>query len=283
MKHSTFKSLISFTKHPLIIFFVISIGILAIDNTLFYDRQSNKVLVNKDTLRKFVNVQYGIDNADMINGYIDSLDEEKKKTLIDEYLTNEALYNFAMNRSLDKNDEELKSVITAKSKNIIEMMVNAEQPIPSIKEAKAYFEAGNHNYQMQETYDLVLINKKNRDASLTGLLREQKPTLRQLVQMSDIAQFDKVLRQADRSDLEARFGAKQAALIISQQDGTWVGPYATELGFHWMKKQTRPAVNPDFESIKDQVIADLYQLKIDERYQQIIDELIGQLSVRKEV
>ncbi|GAM60327.1 hypothetical protein JCM19232_660 [Vibrio ishigakensis] len=83
--------------------------------------------------------------------------------------------------------------------------------------------------------------------------------------------------------MEARFGAKQAALIISQQDDTWVGPYATGLGFHWMKKQTIPAVNPDFESIKDQVIADLYQLKIDERYQQIIDELIGQLSVRKEV
>ncbi|GAM60326.1 hypothetical protein JCM19232_659 [Vibrio ishigakensis] len=97
----------------------------------------------------------------MINGYIDSLDDEKKEFLIEEYLTNEALYNFAMNRSLDKNDEELKSVITAKSKNIIEMMVNAEQPIPTIKEARAYFEAGNHNYQMQETYDLVLINKKS--------------------------------------------------------------------------------------------------------------------------
>ncbi len=283
MLRSTTKSFISFTKNPLIIFFIISILILLIDNTLFYDRQSNNVSINKENLRKFVNVQYGLDNVDMINGYINSLDVDKKKSLINDYLTNEALYNFAINRSLDKNDEELKSVITAKAKNIVEMMVNAEQPIPSLNEAKTYFNQKAHNYNKPETYDLVIVNRHHDDPSLINSLQENKYSLRQLVQMSNLANFDKILRDTDTATIEAIFGHDQAITITNLEDGTWFGPYKTNAGFHWIKKQTQPAFNPDFESIKDQVIADLYQSRIDERYQQIIDDLIGQLSVRTEV
>ncbi|WP_337983911.1 hypothetical protein [Vibrio inusitatus] len=257
--------------------------ILLIDNTLFYDRQSNNVSVNKENLRKFVNVQYGLDNVDMINGYINSLDKDKKKSLINDYLTNEALYNFALNRSLDRNDEELKSVITAKAKNIVEMMVNAEQPIPSFNEAKTYFHQKAHNYNKPETYDLVIVNRGDDDPSLISSLRENKYSLRQLVQMSDLADFDKILRDTDTATLEAIFGHDQTIKIINLEDDTWFGPYKTNVGLHWIKKQTQPAFNPDFESIKDQVIADLYQSRIDARYQQIIDDLIDQLSVRTEV
>ncbi|MGR5542430.1 hypothetical protein ACPV5V_28170, partial [Vibrio campbellii] len=87
--------------------------------------------VSNENLRKYVNVNYGLDNVSMIQSYIDALDSVDKDALIKEYLENEALYYFALNRSLDKDDEELKSVITSKSKNVIEMMVNAEQALPN--------------------------------------------------------------------------------------------------------------------------------------------------------
>ncbi|GEM80471.1 peptidylprolyl isomerase [Vibrio superstes] len=270
-------------KSPLFIFLIISIGILIIDNTLFYDRQSNKVVVSQDNLRKFVNVQYGLDNADMINQYINTLDEDKKELLISEYITNEALYNFAINRSLDKNDEELKSIITAKSKNIIEMMVNAEKPLPSINEAKRFFEDGTHNYHKSETYDLVLVNKKNNNPNLSEILSKEPLSLRQLVGMSDVVNFEKIFRNADPDRLISSFGEIQSAAILDQKDGTWSGPYTTDKGYHWIRKETIPATSPDFETIKDQVISDLYQQRIDERYQVLIQELIGQLRVKSDV
>lgn len=283
MKPSTTNNLISYFKKPLIIFFIVSTTILVVDNTLFYDKQSNKVVVSQDNLRKFVNVKYGLDNMEMINRYIDSLDKDKKDFLVNEYLINEALYNFAINRSLDKNDEELKSVITAKSQNVIEMMVNAEQPLPTIDEARNFFEKGDHDYNKQETYDLVIINKLKNDPSLTVTLREQDPSLRQLVQMSDVMNFDKVIRDSEKKQLQELFGLKQSVELLSYNDDVWSGPYTTDSGYHWVKKQTHPANTPQFDQIKDRVIADLYQQKIDERYQAIIQDLIGQLNVRSEV
>ncbi|MGF1702092.1 peptidyl-prolyl cis-trans isomerase [Photobacterium makurazakiensis] len=270
-------------RQPLAIFFLIALCVLVIDKTILFDRQSNNVLINQDNLRKFVNVKYGLDNASMINSYINALEGEQKDKLINEYLTNEALYNFALNRSLDKNDEDLKSVITAKSQNIIEMMINAEQPIPSLEDAKQYFIDNNDQYVKGESFNLMLINRKNESKTLLEKLQNEPLTLRQAVGLSDIINFDKVFRQADITTIKDVFGQEQATQIITQKDDDWSGPYKTQSGYHWVKVNRNPAQSPDFDSVKEQVINDLYNEKVEVRLQQIIADLIGQLNIRSDI
>ncbi len=282
MKKSS-KLIIDIAKQPLVIFFLISIGILIIDSTLFYDKQHDNVLVNQENLRKFVNVQYGLDNSGMIISYINSLDSEGKDELINEFLTTEALYSFALNNGLDKNDEDLKSVIAAKSKNVLQMMANAEQEIPNVQETESFFDDNTHLYIKDESYNLTLVNKEKNDPHLLAKLNSQDHSMRTIVSFSDTMNFNKVFRSIDKNSISGLFGHHQQAQILTQDQDKWYGPYPTEGGYHWIKLNTNPAIKPQFDDVKKQVLNDLYELKVEQRYQKTVSDLINNLNIRTDV
>ncbi|WP_264876675.1 hypothetical protein [Vibrio agarivorans] len=270
-------------KQPMIIFSLVALVILIVDETLLFDAQSRNVTVSNENLRKYVNVNYGLDNVSMIQSYIDSLDSVDKDALINEYLENEALYYFALNRSLDKDDEELKSVITSKSKNVIEMMVNAEQAPPNDREAKAYFNQHRERYDLGQTYNLMMVNRHDEKAELTEELNSKKHTLRQIVSLSNNHGLDKVYRDIHQQNIIEIFGEEIAKNISQQERDIWHGPYQLENSHHWIKIEENELQSVEYADVADRVKNDLYQELVDLGYQTIIKDLISQMRVRKSV
>ncbi|MDR9826537.1 peptidylprolyl isomerase, partial [Vibrio sp. FNV 38] len=257
-------------KQPLVTFSLIALSILVIDETLLFEAQESNVTVNNSNLRTYVNVNYGLDNVDLIQSYIDSLDNDAKESLINEYLENEALYYFALNRSLDKNDEDLKSVISAKSKNVIEMMVNAEQSIPDDKQTKAFFDDNIDRYMPGQTYNVLLVNRDDDVLDLDITLNKSDPTLRKVVSYSNNNTLSKVYRDVNINKLSNVFGESIASEIIAQETNTWKGPYQLNDSFHWVKLDINPSTVTDFSKIKSKVKQDLYEHLVELRYQEVI-------------
>lgn len=268
-------------KQPLFIFFAVALAVLITDNFLLFERQSKNVVVNDRTLSSFINVNYGLDNAQMISSYLRSLDEQERQELEARFLENEALYHFAISRALDKNDEELKSIISAKARNVVEMMVNAEQGLPSTTEAKQFFEQNRHRYTRGERYNLLIVNRSAPSEEILHTLQNEQPTIRQVVSLSNLPNLEKVLREAEPQQIEAQFDAQLASNILQQTDGNWYGPYQSEKGFHWVKLDRLAPVDVEFQQIEEQVKQDLYQQQVDSRYQALINDLVAQLNIRE--
>ncbi|WP_026971932.1 peptidyl-prolyl cis-trans isomerase [Aliagarivorans marinus] len=268
-------------KQPLFIFFAVALAVLITDNFLLFERQSKNVVVNDRTLSSFVNVNYGLDNAQMISSYLRSLDEQERQELETRFLENEALYHFAISRALDKNDEELKSIISAKARNVVEMMVNAEQGLPSTAEAKQFFEQNSQRYTRGERYNLLIVNRSAPSEEILHTLQNEQPTIRQVVSLSNLPNLEKVLREAEPQQIETQFDTQLASDILQQTDGNWYGPYQSDKGFHWVKLDRLAPVDVEFQQIEEQVKQDLYQQQVDSRYQALINDLVAQLNIRE--
>ena len=91
---------------------------------------------------------------------------------------------------------------------------------------------------------------------------------------SDLELRQNVLPDVRADDLERLFGEETAEMILSANEGAWVGPHLTVRGQHWFRvTATRPPALLPLDVLRDQVRLDWIAEKEAARLEERIAEL----------
>lgn len=217
----------------------------------------------------------------------DSLNADARKSLIDDYVREEALDREAIALGLDAGDYVIRQRRVQKAEFLAEAAAQPGEPSPA--EVEAYFAANAARYASPPAATLTHVFVSAKERSQEEALAAALALLDQL--KKDGAGFEDAPRYGDRFLFHKNYVERTDDYIRSQLGplattaafdpatplGEWSGPYASEHGEHLIFVTARaPARIPPLEEIEEIVRADL----IEERRQQAIDAAIDTIVKR---
>lgn len=181
-----------------------------------------------------------------------ALSEAQRSAVIDAYIDEQILVREALALDLD-NDARIHDMLAQKMRHVL----SADIIQPSETELRDYYEANLARYRRPATVtaDELVFNQQRPlpqevlDALATGAGAE---TLLSLAAGSNAP-----LNNASRLDLSNIFSEAFAERVFSASADTWIGPFTSNRGQHWLRVAQRNAATvPELESIIDRVRLD---------------------------
>lgn len=203
---------------------------------------------------------------------------EELKSLVEQNIRQEVLYQEALKMNLDHNDQIIKRRLAQKMNFLSNDLATIKEP--SDEELRAYLEQNLENYLLPAVYSLYQISfshdyhknpKKMAESTLEKYGHLEPDALQQ---KGDPLPFDFFLDGIDVDRLDRTFGMNFTKGLEAQGMGSWSGPVRSGYGWHLVYiTEKRGPEAPEFEQVKNALITDFeyeHQKKVNE---QIFNEL----------
>lgn len=260
-------------KQPLLHF--VLIGFLLF---LFYtfrgsedaEPDGNVISVDRDTLLTFLQYRANAFNEELFSRQLDSMGEEQRQLLIQEYFREEALYREALAMGMDEGDYNIKLRMVEKLQFLLQDSA-ALPPTPSDEELQQYYAANASVYTIQASYTFTHVFVDDRDHTAEGRARAEAllmelrdnnvPFLEASAYGDGFPYLQNYVRRS-RDFIRNNFDDGFADWLdtLEPRDGMWEGPVTSPFGYHLvMFSNYFPANLPPFEEMRDRVLDD-YQV-----------------------
>jgi hypothetical protein len=195
-------------------------------------------------------------------------------SLIDNEIREEVYYRQALKMNLDHNDELIRRRMNQKLDFITSDLVQMKEPEDSA--LQAYYLKHKSKYLLQASYTFshIYFNADKRahaKADALALLPSLPSTdnnLTALTKLGDSFAFAYHTNEALAKEIDAQMGQGFAAALAGLPVGKWSGPILSGFGAHLIFiNAVKPATEPDFASIKEQLLND-YRYDFQQQFNQ---------------
>ncbi len=266
-------SLKAFLREPLLHFLLIGLLIFAVDKAVSSDAQNARVIVlDKDTrsglIRKFIEKQGRVPD-------IDEIDE-----LIDAWIYDEVMYRQAVALGLDKGDEMFRSRLELKLRSML--IDNAVIDPPTDAQLKQWLEQNRAMYSAPRRYDFMQIKIDGDDGVAETEATNLAKYWRNGAISEDYAGKELYYRDRTRENIAQVFGASFAKGLLDPDDTYWHAVKAND-GWHVARvQQDKPAIEPDFATLKPQLEADWRKAALKQKAQDAYKDIRNSYAIRIE-
>lgn len=281
-------------KEPLVHFLAIGIGLFAFYGYVSKDQRSdpaNHVVVDRDRLLTFMQYRSRVPRGVPFEDLLDKLSAEDLKTLIDDYVHEEALYREAKALNLDKNDYTLRRRLIRQLEFINQGLISSTITL-SEADLQGYLDTHKDRYYVPPkiTFTHVFLNREiHGDRQAHGLALDQLKTLNE-----SRVPFHEALSHGDRylyhrnyvskeaNEIASHFGPDmQKQLFALDPDGkSWHGPFRSPYGYHLvMVTKTTAGYDPPLEEIGQRVEQDATQARLAEALDRITQSIVDGYTV----
>ncbi len=239
------KTRMPYYKEPMLVFLVLGGLLFAVDAYL-NGKQKEQIIVDQRTIEYLVERREAIELRDLTPDEID--------LLIASYIEEEILYREAYRRGLNEGDTRMRRNLVLKLRGLIV----AELSEPTEDELRKYYEDNLGNYTSEEQFsvDHIYYSDASRvPADITTLIAEVDD-FRSLAE-----KYNRTLGrssvQSSSSELADYFGVEAAKTVVTATSGTWLGPFTSDFGVHFVRKTATVAPETaSFEEVAPYLLMD---------------------------
>jgi hypothetical protein len=266
-------------REPLLQFLLLGLALFGISHAIGAWRQAGQHIVIDTAL---VNYQRNLYHAQ----YGAWPDDVALEALLRAYVRDEALYREALRLGLDSGDEVIRQRLVQK----MEVVLTDAAPLPEPDEAtlRRFMQEHARQYAVPGRVSFELLYFAETDSPAGPAESRARQALLKLqagartVPADDFAlgrHFDLI----DADELQHRFGDSPMATAPLQAPlRQWAGPFRSGFGWHLIRVSEREASHaPDFDTVRDRLLADWHAEMRERDKQQRIDALVKQHEVRR--
>ncbi len=284
------KRVIQVLKDPLVHFLLAGFILFIIFNIVSPKGTSinpKMVVVDRDVLLTFIQNRSKVFELKIAESKLNAMDENQRKTLIDDYIREEVLYREALALGLNNNDyvvrRRLIQGIEFITEGVIEKNIKIDDSL-----LEEYFNQNKDAYYVEPFVTLTHVFfdvKKHSEKEIIKLIAQKKEELNKskTVFSDAVKHGDRFLYHVNYVErtydfIQSHFGNEMAGQIFSLKPSQidWYGPFESAYGSHLvMLTKKQEGRYPSFSEIKDRLETDyLYsqkKIKQDEAIKRIID------------
>ncbi len=281
-------------REPLVHFLLIGFGLFAIYGYVSKDQRSdpaNRVVVDRDRLLTFMQYRSRVPRGVPFEDLLDKLSAEDLKTLIDDYVREEALYREAKALNLDKNDYTLRRRLIRQLEFINQGLISSTITL-SEDDLQGYLDSHEDRYYVPPkiTFTHVFVNRDTRgDTQAHRLALEQHKALNE-----SRVPFHEAISRGDRYLYHRNYVSKEADEIASHfgpdmqtqlfaldpDDQHWHGPFRSPYGYHLvMVTKKTEGYHPPLDEISQRVEQDATQARLEESLGRITQAIVDGYEV----
>jgi hypothetical protein len=209
---------------------------------------------------------------------------EELKSLVDQNIRQEVLYQEALKMNLDHNDQIIKRRLAQKMKFLSNDLATVKDP--SGEELQAYLDENLEEYMLPAVYSLYQVSfshdyhKNPKEKALISLEKLNGLDPESAEKLGDPLPFEFLLDKVDVVQLDRIFGMNFTKGLEVQSLGTWSGPVRSGYGWHLVYiTEKKPPEAPEFEMVKNALKRDFEY----ENQKKVNDQIFYELKKNYEV
>ena len=289
-----FDTLKTFLREPLLHFLALGFCFFAaygaLNNSVENDPE-NRITVDRKTLLTYLQFRAKAFDTERFEQVLDSMPDQDRQRLIDDYVREETLYRQAKALQLDTNDNVARQRLIQQMRYLTQSVVSADTSITD-DALQAYYQENKGRYLEPATitFTHVFFSTARRSPESAEALASQ-----QLTELNDQQiPFHQALGFGERFLYHRNYVRKEADLIGSHfgdamasevfnlpvSDSQWQGPYQSPYGYHLvLATQQTPAITPELVDIKNRVAQDLLQQRQQQQLELAIEQMVDDYEV----
>ena len=267
----------SLLKEPLIHFMLLGILVFtlyqSVGDTGSAFQEANTINVDRQALLRYMQHQAKSFDAERFDTLLDSATVEQRQRLLQDYITEEALYREAKALGLDQNDSIAKRRLVQQLSGIFQGLEALAIEIDKA-ELETHYQQNLASYYepARLTFTHVFVSTRDKDKvsaaseaqQLLAILNTEKVAFHQALAYGDRFLYHRnyVKREADL--VASHFGEvmQQSLLTLPAHKQQWQGPFESPYGYHLvMLTQQIAGFTPPLEAIGDRVRQDALRAK----------------------
>ena len=287
--------LAKFVRDPLIHFLVLGLGLFLLHGMVSSDGPDiddpTEIVVDRDALLTFVQYRTKAFEPEIAAARLDKMSEPELKRLIRDFVREEALYREAKALGLGRDDYVIKQRMIQKIDFISQGFADAVVTVGD-DDVKAYHAANKARYRVPAfiTFTHVFFHAEDRAASAATALADAKlaelrnggAAFSDAPKHGDRFPYGVNYVESTREHVESHFGREMtdALFALKPEDGLWHGPFRSPYGAHLvMVVKREEARDPDLETVRSRVDADLMDERKRQQAEKAIRSIIDRYSV----
>ena len=282
-------------REPLVHFVALALGLFVLYQTINPQagrQDDGEIFVTRSDLLTYMQYRAKTFDSEHFEQIYESLSEEERGRLIEEYVRQEAMYREALALQLNKNDYVAKQRLIQQLEFIAQDFFDNGVSLPD-GQLEAYFEAHASNYvePAKLTFTHVFFS-----SALHGPAEADAFAMQELnILNAGPTPFHEAMRHGDRALFNVNYVQKDIEIVASHfspemadalfelepSDTVWRGPFQSAYGSHLVLLiDNMPARTPALSEIRGRVHADaLAELKR-ERLREAVNDITASYSVR---
>jgi len=214
---------------------------------------------------------------------------DELRSIVDDYVLEEALYREGLAMGLDRNDTVIRRRIRQKMEFVVADLVESKSPTET--ELREWFDERREDYRIAASYSFRQVFL---DPGLRGdaVHKDAERLLKQLEGLANLElarEFgDRILLEfafldVETTALQSTFGDGFAAELSQLPLGRWSGPIASAFGLHLIYLSERAESRlPAFEEVRREIVRDFEYHQTDAAQLRLEEELLGRYEVTVE-
>ena len=288
---ATGRALKRVLRDPLAQFLLLGALLFAAYGALGAGGDETRITVSKDKLLTFIQYRSKIFDTPMAEARLAAMSPEELRQVVDDYVTEEALYREAKALGLDSQDYIIKRRMVQKVEFIASGFEDQKPEIDE-KRLRAYFEDNRDRFSAPPSYTFthVFISSDQRSpktlAAAAGRLKQELAASK--AGFTDAPRFGERFAygvnfvETTPEQIEGQFGdgfARQLA-ALKPADGVWQGPLTSEFGAHivMLVAKGEPAA-VKFEDVRSEVEAEYSRVVAEELQKQAVAKIVARYPV----
>lgn len=283
-------------KEPLLHFLgaglVLFLGYSAIENTSNLETDDQVIVVDRAALLTFLQFRSRAFDPEAAERALDSMPDETRNALIEEFVREEALFREALALGLDEGDDIIRRRMVQKveylAQGFVELGLEVDEGM-----IRSYFD---ENRDLYREPALITFTHVFFDAELRGeegaaeaantaivVLNTGNVPFSEAIEYGDRFPFHLNYVERGSEEVAAHFGPGMAGQVfeLSASVNRWAGPYLSPYGAHVvMVSQNQPARDLEFFEVRERILSDLSEIEMHRRTEEAISGIVAAYEVR---
>jgi len=269
---------------PLLVFLVAGLALYLLLDALGLARGDERLItVDEATLDAYLASEGGR----LPGRPVEAMSPDERQTLIDRYVSEEALYREARALGLDRGDTAIRRRLVQSMRFSLQGDAQANDAEPTDAALRAFLASHRERYTegAKVSFSHVFFDGKRRGTQRAfEAARQALPAVgrNDWLAMGDRYPYQRSQIDVTTDALSSELGQAAARRILALAPGeSWQGPIESELGFHLIRVDRKTSGSePAFEEIRGDLAAGLAEERREQAQKRAIDSIVAGYRVR---
>jgi hypothetical protein len=269
---------------PLLLFLVAGLALYLLIEALGLARGDERLItVDEATLNTYLASEGGR----LPGRSVEAMSPDERRTLIERYVSEEALYREARALGLDRGDMAIRRRLVQSLRFSLQGNAQANDAEPTDAELRSFLASHRERYveDAKVSFSHVFFDSKRRGKQLAfEAARQTLPAVgrNDWLAMGDRYPYQRSQIDVTKDALSSELGQAATRRILALAPGeSWQGPVESELGFHLVRIDRKTSGSePAFEAIRGDLAAGLAEERREKALQRAIDGIVAGYRVR---
>jgi hypothetical protein len=283
---------LGWVREPILHFLLLGLGLFIVYSWLNPDEaiDSRVIEINRESLGQFIEFRTRSFNGNA-GEKLDSLSPKALSDIVDQYITEEALYRRALNYGMDRQDYVIKRRLVQKMEFLAE---GTKSPVNTLTSAdlEQFYAQHQADYEVPAavTFTHVFISvdrhgpaSKSMALEMLARLNNRNVRFDQAPNFGDRFPYQLNYVEKTQDEVGGHFGRVMASqlfdLAVEQQ--AWQGPLSSAFGEHLVLLTRKQVARiPGLDEVRNQIATELQRQRETERKKAVIETMISEFEVK---